>query len=154
MEQPNRGVARSHARNIKFLEKLTWLSILICPAVWGFYELSGIKIVIKEFSTLATVSGAFSFTMMGFLAAMAAILLAVKDREEHKKWAKKYRNFFIYLYLSSLLSLFITFFGSIAVYIVEYQLIALKLVLSMLITNFFQVSLCTIMVLRQAVSKD
>ncbi|TLX52056.1 hypothetical protein CWC31_02590 [Pseudoalteromonas ruthenica] len=154
MGKTKRTFTKYFNNNIKFLEKAALLSILLCPIVWGVYEFSGLSFVITNISTLATVSGAFSFTMMGFLAAMAAILLSVKDRRKHREWARKYSKFFIILYSVSLLSLFITFFGSIAVYIVGYQNFALKLVLSMLVTNFIQVSLCTVVVIRQAVSAD
>lgn len=147
-----RSVTQYHSNSVKFLEKAAAFTILLCPIIWLIYELTGISLKITEVETLATVSGAFSFTMMGFLAAMAAILLAVKDKKGHREWSQRYSKFFIILYTVSLLSLFITFFGSVAVYVTEYQFIALKLVLSMLVTNFIQVSLCTIIVLRQAVS--
>ncbi|MBH0061223.1 hypothetical protein I6E85_08630 [Pseudoalteromonas sp. NZS71] len=147
-----RSVTQYHGNSVKFLEKAAVFTIFLCPIIWFIYEFTGISLKITEVETLATVSGAFSFTMMGFLAAMAAILLGVKDKKSNREWSQRYSKFFIILYTVSLLSLFITFFGSVAVYVTEYQFIALKLVLSMLVTNFIQVSLCTIIVLRQAVS--
>ncbi|WP_345847385.1 hypothetical protein [Shewanella algae] len=75
---------------IASVKKLIWLTPLIGVAI-GFAYL-GIKhyadwsVGFKEVRTLATVVAGFSFTMMGFLAAIAAFLFSLQKYRFFKRW--------------------------------------------------------------------
>jgi len=141
----------SRNKAINTLTLIFRLSVFIGPFIWGLYELFDFHLNIKGEETLATITGAFSFTMTGFLAGMAALMLAVSGKPEYKAWVDLgYGKLFVEIYIISLICLGVTFFSSLAVFIVSYKLTAMKLALSMLVTNLVQIGICTMIIIKRA----
>ena len=142
---------KTREKSVRILSLVFKLSSLIGPLVWLIYYLCDFHINVTQKETLATITGAFSFTMTGFLAAMATMMFAISGKTEYKEWVRiGYGKLLVEIYLISLICLGVTFFASISVFFTEFKLIPLKLAISMLFTNLFQISLCTMIIIKRA----
>ncbi|MDW2170135.1 hypothetical protein R7Z48_11920 [Vibrio sp. 1567] len=134
------------------VKKLIWLTPLI-GVVIGFAHL-GIKhyadwsVGFKEVRTLATVVAGFSFTMMGFLAAIAAFLFSLQKYRFFKRWIQDgYSEIFFTLFKVTFACLFITFGCSLFVFTSQAVGFAFKLMMMSVINNILQLGVVTLVIM-------
>jgi hypothetical protein len=142
------------------VKNLIWLTPIIGVVVGLVYL--GIKyfanwsIGFNEVTTLATIVAAFSFTMMGFLAAIAAFLFSLQKYRFFKRWIEDgFSDIFFALFKVTFVCLFITFGCSLFVFTSQAMGFAFKLMMMSAINNIIQLGVVTIIIMdKVAKAKD
>jgi hypothetical protein len=137
---------------ISRVKKLIWLTPLIGVIIGfvylGFKHYADWSIGFKEVRTLATIVAAFSFTMMGFLAAIAAFLFSLQKYRFFKRWIQDgFSEIFFVLFKVTFLCLFITFGCSLFVFTSQAMGFAFKLMMMSAINNILQLGVVTIIIM-------
>lgn len=134
------------------VKKLIWLTPLIGVAI-GFAYLvikhsADWSVGFKEVRTLATVVAGFSFTMMGFLAAIAAFLFSLQKYRFFKRWIQDgYSEIFFTLFKVTFACLFVTFGCSLFVFTSQAVGFAFKLMMMSVINNILQLGVVTLVIM-------
>lgn len=137
------------------LKKIIWLSPIV-GVLFGFSylllkELSGISFGFTEIRPLATVVAGFSFTMLGFLAAIAAFLFSLQKYRFFKRWIEDgHAEVFFALFKVAFICLFITYGASLIVFTSHWQLLAFKIMMMSVINNILQLSIISIVIADKA----
>ncbi|CNK41434.1 hypothetical protein [Yersinia aldovae] len=98
-----------------------------------------ISIGFKNMEGLATVIAGFSFTMLGFLAAIAAFMFSLQKYVFFRRWINDGgADVFFALYKTSIICLFITFSLSVIVFTTTAADLAFKLMLMSVVNNIIQ----------------
>ena len=101
----------------------------------------------KEPETLATIIAGFSFTMLGFLAAIAAFMFSLQKYKYFRRWVVEGgADIFFTLYKVSIVCLFFTFSCSVIVFTIVGQSLFFKLMLMSAFNNIIQTSLLALMI--------
>jgi hypothetical protein len=135
---------------VKF-KKVIWLSPLVGIAL-GFLYLA-IKnhfdwsIGFTEVRTLATIVAGFSFTMLGFLAAIAAFLFSLQKYRFFKRWVEdRNADVFFTLFKVAFICLFVTFGCSLIVFTSQAMGLAFKAMMMSVTNNILQLGVITIII--------
>lgn len=140
----NTEIARS-----KTIIKLTPLIGVVIGFIYlGVEYFANWSIGFKEISTLATIVAGFSFTMMGFLAAIAAFLFSLQKYRFFKRWIQDgYSELFFTLFKVTFVCLFVTFGCSLFVFTSQAVDFAFKLMMMSVINNILQLGGVTIVIM-------
>lgn len=135
----------------KKLSRLIYCSpafgFILYAIYYGIQYLSGISLNFKNIDTLATIVAGFSFTMLGFLAAISAIIFSLQKYKFFRRWTEDGgAEIFFKLYMCSIICLFITFGLSILVYSECLRNYAFKFMLISLSNNIIQVISITLII--------
>ncbi|MEZ9595725.1 hypothetical protein AB4298_13915 [Shewanella sp. 10N.261.52.F9] len=134
------------------LKKLIWFTPLI-GVLLGFAYLAvknhyNWSIGFTEVRTLSTVIAGFSFTMLGFLAAIAAFLFSLQKYRFFKRWVEDGNSeIFFILFKVAFICLFLTFGFSLFVFTSQGQGFAFKAMMMSVINNIIQLGLITIIIM-------
>ncbi|EIA1797548.1 hypothetical protein RII69_003978 [Vibrio parahaemolyticus] len=133
-------------------KKLIWFSPILGVAA-GFLYLA-IKshfqwsIGFTEVRTLATVVAGFSFTMLGFLAAIAAFLFSLQKYRFFKRWVEdRNAEVFFSLFKVAFVCLFFTFGCSLIVFTSQGMGVAFKAMMMSVTNNILQLGVITIIIM-------
>lgn len=137
---------------INRLKKLTYCSPIIGVLAGSIYLLikhfSGWSFGFSQLGALTTIISTFSFTMLGFLAAIAAILFSLQKYRFFKRWVEDgHAEVFFALYKVTFLSLFLTFFTSLFIFTTQIQAFAFKIMMMSVFNNAIQLCLLTIIIM-------
>jgi hypothetical protein len=101
-----------------------------------------------EVRTLSTIIAGFSFTMLGFLAAIAAFLFSLQKYRFFKRWTEDGNSeIFFALFKVAFICLFVTFGFSLFVFTSQAQGIAFKAMMMSVINNIIQLGLITVIIM-------
>lgn len=139
---------------ISRLKKLVYLSPITGLVIGAIYFLIKSKFNIsfgfKDVTTLATIVAGFSFTMLGFLAAMTTFLFSLQKYKFFKRWLEDGNSeVFFTFFKVTIVCLFVTFASSLVVFTTQVQPIAFKLMMISLINNFIQLLVITILLVNK-----
>lgn len=137
---------------IAVLKKLIWLTpafgVVIGFAYLGFEWYFNWSIGFTEVGTLSTIVAGFSFTMLGFLAAIAAFLFSLQKYRFFKRWVEDGNSeVFFTLFKVAFVCLFVTFGFSLFVFTTQAQGFAFKAMMMSVINNIIQLGLITIIIM-------
>ncbi|MBB1302377.1 hypothetical protein H5183_13615 [Pseudoalteromonas sp. SR44-8] len=136
----------------KRLKRLIWLTPII-GVVAGFAYLAiksyfNWSIGFTEVRTLSTIVAGFSFTMLGFLAAIAAFLFSLQKYRFFKRWVADGNSVvFFTLFKVAFICLFITFGFSLFVFTSQGQGLAFKVMMMSVTNNVIQLCIITIIIM-------
>ncbi|MFB2846091.1 hypothetical protein ACE1BG_07365 [Aeromonas veronii] len=135
------------------LTKLMWLTVLFGPFLWVIFALvehfSSFSFVFQFPRTLTTIIAAFSFTMLGFLAAIATYFFSLQKYRFFKRWVNDGNaSVFFTLFYISIVCLFITFTFCLLVFSKVAMSLFFKLMLVSVTNNIFQLFLITTFVMN------
>lgn len=100
---------------------------------------------------LSVIVATFSFTMLGFLAAVITIIFALSDKKTMVKYKKKKRlDVFFMIYHLAIVCLMVTFFTSIISLSSSAAVWPMRISLMMVVNNFVQIILLTIIIINLA----
>lgn len=100
---------------------------------------------------LANIIASFSFTTLGFLAAIITILFAVASTPSFKVYARKgYLDLLFFLYFFTLFSLVVTAFVSLAIFSTAVGPWGIRVLLMCFVNNIIQVALITLVICNLA----
>jgi hypothetical protein len=98
---------------------------------------------------LSIVMATFSFTMLGFLAAIITVLFGMGQTHAFRKFREKgYLDLFFFIYLFSVVNLGLTFLLAILGFSSRYEPFLFNSMLMSSVNNIFQISLITIIILN------
>lgn len=131
---------------LKF-RRFIWFSPMIGVLIGLFYLMvkSGFDLSIgfTEVRTLSTIVAGFSFTMLGFLAAISAFLFSLQKYKFFKRWVQDGNSeVFFTLFKITFICLFVTFSLSLFVFTSKGQNLAFKVMMMSVVNNVIQ--LCAI----------
>ena len=134
------------------LKKLIWftplLGVIIGLAYLGFKTHFDWAIGFTEVRTLSTIVAGFSFTMLGFLAAIAAFLFSLQKYRFFKRWVEDGNSeVFFTLFKVAFICLFVTFGFSLFVFTSQGQGFAFKAMMISVTNNVIQLCLITIIIM-------
>lgn len=138
----------------KRLLSLAYLSPLIGILIGSVYlaikQCFNISIGFRSMEGLATVIAGFSFTMLGFLAAVAAFMFSLQRYSFFRRWVNDGgSDVFFALYKVSIVCLFVTFSLSVIVFTKNGSDLAFKFMLMSVINNVFQTLIVTMIIVGQ-----
>jgi hypothetical protein len=100
---------------------------------------------------LANLIASFSFTTLGFLAAVITILFAVASTPDFKSYVRKgYLDLLFFLYFFTLINLVFTAFVSLTIFSSAVGTWGLRLLLMSFVNNIIQVALITLVICNLA----
>ncbi|MCF2901555.1 hypothetical protein L1267_14335 [Pseudoalteromonas sp. OFAV1] len=139
---------------IKKLKKWVYFSPAIGVIIGFIYFLIKAKYSISlgftDIRTLATIVAGFSFTMLGFLAAMATFLFSLQKYKFFKRWLEDGNaEVFFSLYKVSIVCLFITFAASLITFTSQGQHLSFKIMMMFIINNIVQLSVITLVLVNK-----
>ncbi len=136
------------------LKKVAYLSPLIGVVLGLIYLFIKSKFQLSlgftDVRTLSTIIAGFSFTMLGFLAAMATFLFSLQKYKFFKRWLEDGNSeVFFTLFKITIACLFITFATSIVTFTTQAQSIAFRLMMMSLINNVIQLFIITLVLVNK-----
>ena len=136
---------------IKDLKRAIYFSPFIGVIIGLIYNLIkhtwGFSLGFTNIETLATIIAGFSFTMLGFLAAIAAFLFSLQKYKFFKRWVNDGGSeVFFCLYKTAILCLFFTFSVSLLIFSNLSKSIAFQLMMMSVINNMIQTAILTIII--------
>jgi hypothetical protein len=134
------------------LKKLIWLSpiigILLGLLYLGVKNYFEISLGFTDIRTLATIVAGFSFTMLGFLAAIAAFMFSLQKYRFFKRWIEDGNaDAFFALFKVAFICLFVTFGFSLFVFTSQGIGFAFKAMMMSVINNIIQLGFITLIIL-------
>ncbi|MGF1758404.1 hypothetical protein L4D76_10735 [Photobacterium sagamiensis] len=109
---------------------------------------SGWSIGFLKTETLATVVAGFSFTMLGFLAAIAAFIFSLQKYRFFKRWIEDGNaEVFFTLFKTSIVCLFITFGFSLFVFTSQAAEWAFRFMMMSVTNNIFQMAIISFVII-------
>lgn len=135
----------------KWMIRLAYLTPLIGVLFGVVYlivkELFGISLAFVNVQGVATIIAGFSFTMLGFLAAIAAFMFSLQKYIFFRRWINDGgADVFFVLYKVAIICLFITFSLSLIVFTKIGSSIAFKLMLMFAINNVIQTMILALVI--------
>jgi len=113
----------------------------------GNFEIS--LSLFRNKNDVAVIISTFSFTMLGFLAAVITLLFAFSDTVTLKKYKrKKHMEVFFFIYYVAIVSLILTFFLAILGLSSTGAVWPLRASLMMVVNSFVQIGVLTIIIVR------
>jgi hypothetical protein len=108
-----------------------------------------------DIRTLATIIAGFSFTMLGFLAAMATFLFSLQKYKFFKRWLEDGNaEVFFYFFKITIVCLFVTFSASLITFTTQGQHLFFKIMMMFVINNILQLSIITLVLVNKISSID
>jgi hypothetical protein len=141
-------------KKICFSSPILGVLIYIIEAALGYFF--GFSFGFSSPEKLAGLAASYSFTMLGFLAAMSAFIFSLNRYDSFKDWVSEGKlDVFYALYLASIFSLFLIFIFSIFVFTDNLSGISFKLMMSFLVLSIIQiVGVVFIMTKNMMLAKD
>lgn len=143
---------------IKILKRAIYFSPIIGLVVGLAYNLAkyiwGWSLGFTNIETLATIIAGFSFTMLGFLAAIAAFIFSLQKYKFFRRWVNDGgSDVFFCLYKTAIIWLFFTFAVSLMIFTNVGKGIAFQIMMMSVINNIIQTALLTL-IITDKVSKS
>lgn len=137
----------------KYLTRLMWLTMLFGPFIWSIFALIehffGFSFVFQFPRTLTTIIAGFSFTMLGFLAAIATYFFSLQKYRFFKRWVSDGNSkVFFSLFYIAITCLFMTFLFCLLVFSKAAMWISFKLMLISVLNNVFQLFLISMLIVN------
>ncbi|WP_171965856.1 hypothetical protein [Cronobacter sakazakii] len=135
----------------KWMIRLAYLTPLIGVVIGVVYLLIkkffGVSLVFVNVQGIATIVAGFSFTMLGFLAAIAAFMFSLQKYIFFRRWINDGgADVFFVLYKVAIVCLFITFSLSLIVFTKVGSNLAFKLMLMSAINNVIQTMILALVI--------
>ena len=103
-----------------------------------------------DIRTLATIVAGFSFTMLGFLAAMATFLFSLQKYRFFKRWLEDGNSeVFFTFFKVTIACLFITFAASLITFTTQVQIMAFRIMMMSVVNNIFQLAIISLVLVNK-----
>ncbi|WP_313353923.1 hypothetical protein [Kosakonia cowanii] len=135
----------------KWMVRLAYFTPCIGIAIGGAYLLIekffGLSLVFVNAQGVATIVAGFSFTMLGFLAAIAAFMFSLQKYIFFRRWINDGgADVFFVLYRVAIICLFVTFSLSLIVFTKVGSSLAFKLMLMFALNNVIQTMILALVI--------
>lgn len=135
----------------KWMVRLAYFTPFIGIVIGGAYLLIekffGLSLVFVNAQGIATIVAGFSFTMLGFLAAIAAFMFSLQKYIFFRRWINDGgADVFFVLYKVAIICLFVTFSLSLIVFTKVGSSLAFKLMLMFALNNVIQTMILALVI--------
>ncbi|TCN78036.1 hypothetical protein [Shewanella fodinae] len=136
------------------LKKFVYLSPLLGVVIGLAYlyikQKYNLSFGFTEIRTLSTIVAGFSFTMLGFLAAMATFLFSLQKYRFFKRWLEDGNaEVFFSFFKVTIACLFVTFAASLITFTSQVQSFAFKVMMMSVINNLLQLSIISLILVNK-----